>query len=134
MRRAQVTTENARRMYGDLLDRVIADREEETSKPEAVEATQGESTEEASLPHHKAPRHQQPHVGPRSSAGSRPQPEAEDDRPRVKATFYLYPEDIVTIDRIQMQEFLDLGKKPQRSEIVSRALRLLGSRELSGAS
>ena len=44
---------------------------------------------------------------------------------RIKATFYLHPEDILAIDFLQSEEFKRAGKKPQRSEIVSRAIQLL---------
>jgi hypothetical protein len=130
MRRAQVTTENAHRMYGDLLDRVLADREEAATPQLGTHpqpSTQPSSTRQALA-------NTQPDTRS-AAAGSpktRPIHDGEEVHPRVKATFYLYPEDIVTIDRIQMQAFLSTGKKPQRSEIVSRALRLLGSQELSG--
>ncbi len=45
--------------------------------------------------------------------------------PRIKATFYLHPEDILAIDSLQSEEFKGTGKKPERSEIVSRAIQLL---------
>lgn len=125
MRRAQVTTDNARRMYGDLLDRVIADREEEPEPPEDAEA------QDAAPPPAQATRPLSAAPSGARSAHASAQPEPEEARPRVKATFYLHPEDVVTIDRIQMQEFLSTGKKPQRSEIVSRALQLLGAQELT---
>lgn len=44
---------------------------------------------------------------------------------RIKATFYLYPEDILAIDYMQSEEFRKTGRKPKRSEIVSRAIQLL---------
>jgi predicted Ser/Thr protein kinase len=44
---------------------------------------------------------------------------------RIKATFYLYPEDILAIDYIQSEEFKRSRKKPERSEIVSKAIQLL---------
>ena len=46
-------------------------------------------------------------------------------RSRIKATFYLYPEDILAIDAMQSDEFRRTNKKPERSEIVSRALQAL---------
>jgi hypothetical protein len=50
-------------------------------------------------------------------------------RPRIKATFYLEPDDVVAIDVMQTDEFRRTGKKPERSEIVSRAIqRLFGGR------
>lgn len=44
---------------------------------------------------------------------------------RIKATFYLQPDDILVIDSVQSEEFKKTGKKPERSEIVSRAIQLL---------
>ncbi len=41
---------------------------------------------------------------------------------RIKATFYLNPEDVLAIDEMQSNEFRQKGKKPERSEIVSRAI------------
>jgi hypothetical protein len=43
-------------------------------------------------------------------------------QPRIKATFYLNPEDVLAIDFIQSEEFREKGKKPERSEIVSWAI------------
>ena len=43
-------------------------------------------------------------------------------RTRIKATFYLNPEDVLAIDSMQSEEFRQTGKKPERSEIVSRAI------------
>jgi hypothetical protein len=45
--------------------------------------------------------------------------------PRIKATFYLTHDDIVAIDTLQTEEFKRTGKKPERSELVSRAVQLL---------
>jgi hypothetical protein len=44
---------------------------------------------------------------------------------RLKATFHLTVDDILVIDRLQSLEFSKTGKKPERSQIVSRALHLL---------
>jgi hypothetical protein len=41
---------------------------------------------------------------------------------RIKATFYLNPEDVLAIDEMQSNEFRRIGKKPERSELVSRAI------------
>ena len=50
-------------------------------------------------------------------------PEAQSAKPlRIKATFYLYPEDILAIDEMQSNEFRRTNKKPERSQIVSRAI------------
>ena len=45
--------------------------------------------------------------------------------PRIKATFYLEQADILAIDQMQMQEFAATGKKPERSQLVSRAIQVL---------
>jgi hypothetical protein len=44
---------------------------------------------------------------------------------RIKATFYLEPEDIMAIDELQMLRFRATGNKPMKSEIVSEAIKLL---------
>ncbi len=41
---------------------------------------------------------------------------------RIKATFYLNPEDVLAIDEMQSNEFRRTCKKPERSELVSRAI------------
>lgn len=46
-------------------------------------------------------------------------------RSRIKATFYLNPDDVLAIDHMQSEEFRQTGKKPERSEIVSRAIQAL---------
>ncbi len=44
---------------------------------------------------------------------------------RVKVTVYLQPDDVVTIDELQIAEFKRTGKKPEKSELVSRAIQML---------
>jgi hypothetical protein len=44
---------------------------------------------------------------------------------RIKATFYLYPEDIIAIDEMQTKRFREQGKKPEKSELVSEAIQAL---------
>jgi hypothetical protein len=44
---------------------------------------------------------------------------------RIKATFYLYPEDIIAIDEMQTKRFREHGKKPEKSELVSEAIQAL---------
>ncbi len=44
--------------------------------------------------------------------------------PLVKATVYLTPDDVLAIDKIQSDEFRATGKKPRRSAVVCRAIRL----------
>ena len=41
---------------------------------------------------------------------------------RIKATFYLHPEDIIAIDEMQTQRFREYGKKPEKSALVSEAI------------
>ena len=43
-------------------------------------------------------------------------------RQRIKATFYLESEDVLAIDHLQSEAFRESGKKPERSELVSRAI------------
>jgi hypothetical protein len=43
-------------------------------------------------------------------------------RQRIKVTVYLEPEDVIVIDELQIKEFKETGKKPEKSEIVSRAI------------
>ena len=43
-------------------------------------------------------------------------------RQRIKATFYLEPEDILAIDHLQTEAFRESGKKPERSVLVSQAI------------
>jgi hypothetical protein len=50
---------------------------------------------------------------------------------RIKATFHLNPEDILAIDHMQAEEFKRTRKKPERSQIVSRALQLLLKQQYS---
>ena len=41
---------------------------------------------------------------------------------RIKATFYLHPEDIIAIDEMQTKRFREHGKKPEKSQLVSEAI------------
>ena len=49
---------------------------------------------------------------------------------RIKATFYLNPEDILAIDEMQSNEFRRTGKKPERSQIVSQAIQLFKEQQV----
>jgi len=49
---------------------------------------------------------------------------APEQPPLVKATVYLTPDDVLAIDKIQSDEFRATGKKPRRSAVVCRAIRL----------
>ncbi len=44
---------------------------------------------------------------------------------RIKATYYLSPDDIVAIDTMQTKRFKQVGKKPEKSDLVSEAIQLL---------
>jgi hypothetical protein len=44
-----------------------------------------------------------------------------------QVTVYLADDDIIFIERLQLEERLASGKRPEKSEIVRRALRLLAS-------
>ena len=50
---------------------------------------------------------------------------------RIKATFYLEPADIVAIDHMQTEEFTRTGKKPERSQLVSRAIQAFAKQQNS---
>jgi hypothetical protein len=62
-------------------------------------------------------------------------PEHLDSKPakqqRIKATFYLQPEDIIAIDEMQTKRFRENGKKPEKSELVSEAIQLLSKQQNS---
>jgi hypothetical protein len=121
VRRARLTPDTARHTYRDFFDRVITDREEEAAPDRAAAEPVGAPVTARAVATRPASRPRRPE----------PEPPPADPQ-RIKATFYLYAEDIVTIDQIQTHEFLRTGKKPQRSEVVSRALRLIGEQELPG--
>ena len=54
------------------------------------------------------------------------QPDSKPAKPRrIKATFYLHPEDIIAIDEMQTKRFREHGKKPEKSELVSEAIQAL---------
>jgi|SRR6266705_2673959 len=54
------------------------------------------------------------------------QPDSKPAKPRrIKATFYLRPEDIIAIDEMQTKRFREHGKKPEKSELVSEAIQAL---------
>jgi hypothetical protein len=44
---------------------------------------------------------------------------------RIKATFYLEPDDIIAIDEMQIARFRATGKKPEKSQVVSEAIKSL---------
>jgi|GEM_PF-5826762 len=48
---------------------------------------------------------------------------------RIKATFYLQPEDIIAIDEMQTKRFRIDGKKPEKSQLVSEAIQLLSTQQ-----
>jgi hypothetical protein len=51
---------------------------------------------------------------------------------RVKVTVYLNPDDVVAIDEMQIAEFKKTGRKPEKSELVSRAVQMLKQSDSSG--
>ncbi|HEY48924.1 MAG TPA: hypothetical protein G4O13_02645 [Dehalococcoidia bacterium] len=57
-------------------------------------------------------------------------PPQQPKRQRIKATFYLNPEDVLAIDELQSNEFRQTGKKPERSEIVSRAIQVFKEQQV----
>ncbi|MBE0480103.1 MAG: hypothetical protein IBX68_03905 [Dehalococcoidia bacterium] len=67
-----------------------------------------------------------PELGQPVEAVQQIEPAAAEPKPakpqRIKATFYLNPEDILAIDEVQSNEFRRTGKKPERSQIVSQAI------------
>lgn len=44
---------------------------------------------------------------------------------RIKATFYLNPQDVIAIDQMLIEAFKKSGRKPERSHIVSEAIQYL---------
>ena len=47
------------------------------------------------------------------------------DKPLVKATYYIRPEQVVSLESIQLQERQKTGKRKDKSELVQEALDLL---------
>jgi hypothetical protein len=60
---------------------------------------------------------EQPDIQPSKQLDSKPAKQR-----RIKATFYLRPEDIIAIDEMQTKRFREHGKKPEKSELVSEAI------------
>lgn len=50
-------------------------------------------------------------------------------RHRIKAVFYLHPENIGAIDQMQTERFKKLGKKLERPHIVSEAIPYIFSQQ-----
>ena len=67
---------------------------------------------------------QRPELFRRSDGPTSEQPDVETPK-RIKVTVYLNPDDVVAVDELQIAEFKKTGKKPEKSEIVSRAIQLL---------
>lgn len=86
-------------MYGDVLDR-LSDRRL------------------ANLPDMEAAGRSDAQTSGRQDGG-------EPEQPRVKATFYLTRDDVLAIDRMQGVVFMETGKKPERSQLVSQAIQLM---------
>ena len=47
------------------------------------------------------------------------------DKPLVKATYYIRPEQVVALESIQLEERQKTGKRKDKSELVQEALDLL---------
>ena len=67
-----------------------------------------------------------------AQTSSSPDTQASNDQetkpPKYRqVTVYLSDEDIIFIERLQLEERLATGKRPEKSEIVRRALQLLAS-------
>lgn len=50
---------------------------------------------------------------------------AEPEVNRVKATFYLNPEQVVALEELRLEHFKETGEKIDKSELVRRAIDLL---------
>ena len=48
---------------------------------------------------------------------------------RTKATYYLEMDDLIAVDTIQTKRYRATGKKPEKSELVSEAIKLLSKQE-----
>lgn len=61
---------------------------------------------------------------------------ADEEAPKVKRTkrtFHLEPEVVLLLDELQLEEHRRTGQKPELSNLVSQAIRLLGeSRQQAG--
>ena len=60
--------------------------------------------------------------GPRPVEGTRPEPEAKTER--IRTSVYLDPEDVLILDELQTRIFRQERRRPDRSELIRRALRL----------
>jgi hypothetical protein len=49
----------------------------------------------------------------------------QEDKPLVKATYYIRPEQVVALESIQLEERQRTGKRKDKSELVQEALDLL---------
>ena len=95
-KRAKVTEDDAANLLGgDALDRFTS------------------SQEEPRKPAKRAPRKK-----------ATPQ-EAEPELNRVKATFYLNPEQVVALEELRLKRFKDTGNKIDKSQLVREAIDLL---------
>ncbi len=59
--------------------------------------------------------------GPRPAERLKVEPEAREER--VRTSVYLDPEDVVLLDQLQTLEFRKEKRRPDRSEIIRKALR-----------
>jgi hypothetical protein len=68
--------------------------------------------------------------GPRKPAKGAPRKKAPPPEPelnRVKATFYLNPEQVVALEELRLKHFKETGDKVDKSELVRKAIDLLAS-------
>lgn len=89
-------------MYGDVLDRLTDRRPARQRDSSKTKTSKSPDSQTSKSPDGQTSSH-----------------------PKIKATFHLNVDDILVIDRLQSLEFSQTGKKPERSQIVARALQLL---------
>lgn len=98
VKRAKITEDDAANLLGgDALDRFTG------------------AQEEARKPAKRGPRKK-----------GRPE-ETEPEINRVKATFYLNTEQVVTLEELRLKHFKETGDKIDKSELVRKAIDLLAS-------
>lgn len=98
VKRAKITEDDAANLLGgDALDRFTG------------------AQEEARKPAKRGPRKKEP--------PKQPAPKIH----RVKATFYLNPEQVLTLEELRWKHFKETGDKIDKSELVRKAIDLLAS-------
>lgn len=114
-KRASLSGDDAGNVYSDALDRF-------TGNSPLVDSSKAPNQQTSLTP-------EQQNVIPFSQQDSKKLDEAIAPPELAKATFYLRIEDILAIDRMQSAELLRTRKKPDRSELVRRAIQLLAQQE-----